>query len=119
MNQEIVAFHHLGLSIQLGLNANFLAEDIGLSGFQVGALEAVRARRLQRRSALDHQGAAPAQEAGRPRGPVGHVHARERAAVEGHPSSTVRGCEEIDLPPDRFSGFEDIDAGRQNEIEGE
>jgi predicted MFS family arabinose efflux permease len=30
------------MAVQMGLNANFLSEDIGASGFQVGMLEAVR-----------------------------------------------------------------------------
>jgi len=30
------------LALQMGLNANFLAEDIGISGLQIGILEAVR-----------------------------------------------------------------------------
>jgi MFS family permease len=32
----------LAMSLQMGLNANFLAEDIGVSGFQLGLLEAAR-----------------------------------------------------------------------------
>ena len=37
-----VAASSFTLAVQMGLNANFLADEMGLSGFQLGGLEAVR-----------------------------------------------------------------------------
>ena len=37
-----VAGAHVALAVQIGLNANFMANDIGVSAFQLGLMEAIR-----------------------------------------------------------------------------